>query len=96
MSFSYSRHQNIFPEYVDEEARRPSGWVRHISDGLTLPYWSLALGFVLLPGSRYVLAVRSRRRAHRERAGRCPACDYDLRASPERRPECGTSAAANS
>lgn len=37
---------------------------------------------------RLVTWIRRRRRAARD--GRCPACGYDLRATPGRCPECGT------
>ena len=61
------------------------------------PYWSVRVPHPLLalvltwPVVRYCLH-RLRRRAARKRlaAGLCPACGYDLRATPERCPECGT------
>jgi hypothetical protein len=58
--------------------------------GILFPHWSLATLFALLPTWRLISAIlRTRRRAKRQRLGLCPTCGYDLRASPERCPECG-------
>jgi hypothetical protein len=54
---------------------------------LMAPHWSLALLFGMLPAVWAVVWLRRRRRFG---AGRCSACGYDLRATPERCPECGT------
>jgi hypothetical protein len=55
------------------------------------PYWLVLSACLGLPGCwaarRYRQAVRARR------VGRCRRCGYDLRASPDRCPECGTPAA---
>ena len=52
---------------------------------LTLPHWMLALATILLPS---YAGYRIHRR--RSRCGaRCPTCGYDLRATPQRCPECG-------
>ena len=53
-----------------------------------LPYWLLALAAAALPAAR-----AARRKLRGSRAGLCQRCGYDLRASPERCPECGTPAA---
>jgi hypothetical protein len=55
-----------------------------------VPWWSIAVAGMLLPALalRRLLEVRLWHR--RSRAGLCPACGYDLRASPDRCPECGT------
>jgi hypothetical protein len=52
---------------------------------LALPWWFLTLLFAIAPS-------RALRRAFRTRhpAGHCPKCGYDLRATPDRCPECGT------
>jgi hypothetical protein len=48
------------------------------------PCWLLALVLGISPGA---WVVRRLRRRHPP--GLCPSCGYDLRASPERCPECG-------
>ena len=58
---------------------------------LVLPYWSLTLLAAALPTLRLATGLKRRRRLRRLKArGRCPACGYDLRATPGRCPECGT------
>lgn len=63
----------------------PSG-ARYVN----IPYWLPAGLFVLWPAI-VIPGVLRRRRASR---GLCPTCGYDLRASPDRCPECGTARAA--
>ena len=62
---------------------------------LRIPAWALTIPFAILP----LLAVRRRIirfRSHRalilreRNAGLCRTCNYDLRATPDRCPECGT------
>ena len=55
---------------------------------LSIPYWALLVVFAIVP-TWWLLAYRRRRLAILRR-GHCPICDYDLRASKERCPECGT------
>src|SRR4051794_181011 len=54
-----------------------------------LPMVFLASLFAILPLAASMRLARRRRRAKRLNAGHCIACGYDLRASPDRCPECG-------
>jgi len=56
---------------------------------LFVPSWSCALVTAALPVAIVVLNVRRRRRERFRALGLCPACRYDLRATPDRCPECG-------
>ncbi len=51
-----------------------------------VPHWFLALLFAILPALYLRATIRDRKR---NRAGLCPVCGYDLRATPDRCPECG-------
>jgi hypothetical protein len=52
----------------------------------TVPHWMVVLATAILPAFQLRALLRSRKR---NRQGLCPRCGYDLRATPERCPECG-------
>jgi hypothetical protein len=64
-------------------------WVLYGTDNWSMPLWLAALIFGVLPAIHLVRWYR-RRRARRADRSVCQACGYDLRATPERCPECGT------
>jgi hypothetical protein len=53
---------------------------------LSVPNWMLLVAFAVLP---VVWLIRRRRARRRLLVGRCRQCGYDLRATPDRCPECG-------
>ena len=69
-------------EYGSSGAARGGPLLRTVA----VPFWFLALLFAAGTAPGLKSALRRRRR----QAGHCPACGYDLRATPGRCPECGT------
>jgi hypothetical protein len=53
---------------------------------LRVPMWMIVTVLAVLPAARAARLLRHRRRA---RDGACVRCGYDLRATPQRCPECG-------
>jgi len=51
------------------------------------PFWMIAIGLLLLPA---LVAFRFAYRRWKPKNGCCTTCGYDLRATPDRCPECGT------
>jgi hypothetical protein len=66
---------------------RPNMPVGYTAVTVAVPMWPLVAPLVLVPARMAARRWRSRRRRAQ---GRCVHCGYDLRASPDRCPECGT------
>jgi hypothetical protein len=62
---------------------------RFVQPDTTLDNALFLAAIVLIP-FWFPTALRAEKSAKRRRKGRCTRCGYDLRATPQRCPECGT------
>ncbi len=88
VGYSLSGHQRWHLAGFGWEIERrtlPTG-EKPVNYYLALPLWFVTL---LLIAPAVWMIVAGRRKRRRARAGLCPRCGYDLRASPDRCPECG-------
>jgi hypothetical protein len=60
-----------------------------VARDLIVPAWSVAIFTALLPMIWVVAFRRARRKKRRANTGLCTQCGYDLRATPDKCPECG-------
>jgi hypothetical protein len=75
------RHDSTQPAYSAFSFDMTNGRVH-----VCVPHWFVLAMFAAVPAAWLSLYARIRRRLTR---GRCTSCGYDLRATPDRCPECG-------
>ena len=65
----------------------PTAWPLPTVKALAIPHWALALCLAAMPTWAILRVYWSNKR---RRSGLCSVCSYDLRATPDRCPECGS------
>jgi hypothetical protein len=89
LGLGYQSHEGRIVVPVGDDSDEPRITYHSRDRTLTLPYWAPLVAGAALPLIVLRRASRQRRRRRAARRGLCPKCGYDLRATPDRCPECG-------
>jgi hypothetical protein len=82
-------HPGTLANRLDFDFHRGSDSKGMPCSNVIFPLWSVALTTAVLPAVWMGRVRRDRTLRRRVNAGQCLACGYDLRATPQRCPECG-------
>lgn len=87
---TFAKHRTVYRDlgFDVESYTNKTLHARYATVAVTFPYWFSTLTFAILPA--WWLARCFRRRRLERIQGRCATCGYDLRATPDRCPECGS------
>ncbi len=88
--FNYEGYRGLWPTDGRSFAFWREKWDGGSRDDARCPAWFIAALTAALPMIRVPWLVRLAKARARRKAGSCPICGYDLRATPDRCPECGT------
>jgi len=78
-------------EIIRRENCAPDGSVAMFEHRVIIPFWAAALLAAIAPFFQFIALAGAYRRCCRLKHNLCGVCGYDLRASKDRCPECGSS-----
>ena len=79
-------HRTFAAAPIDADAPALRHYSGPTHSSITFPYWFAATLSLILPAG---WIIKSLRKLRRRKSSLCPTCGYDLRATPDRCPECG-------